>query len=383
MQVKEQTLLSAPSNSGGKEYLVILGQNDDNTFSVIIKNGPAGNLRQQPEKAPYSDFDAARKAYTKAIEAKLKGSGSSIYSIVRQTSPSDNVIEISEVRAVTSPFGAQLLNSINTIEEALELFATGQYMMQLKADGDRMSLLHKGSRVDQVAAFNRKGQCRDVPQSLSQFLSSQAISEQFYLDGEIVKNVFYVFDTLLCPNAPTVSEQPYARRFVALREMLESLELSGEQIKLIPTIYPEDGIEAAKAFCDSVLSAAGEGVVLKKINSKHAAGRPNSGGDFLKFKFLESSTCLVTKINQQRSVGISLYDVNGNEINVGNVTIPPSANIPSLGDLIEVQYLYAFTGGSLFQPVYLGKRSDLDRAECTLSQIHRWKTDVQLEVLAA
>jgi bifunctional non-homologous end joining protein LigD len=383
MQIKEQTLLSAPSTSGGKEYLVILASNDDSTFSVIIKNGPAGNLRQQPDKAPFPTIELAQKAYTKAIEAKLKGSGSSIYSIVSQTSPSDRVIEIAPVKAVTSPFVAQLLNSIDAETEVLELFASGDYVMQLKADGERMSILHEGAGVGQITAFNRKGQSRDVPQFLIDLLQTKGGGQPFYIDGEIVKDAFYAFDTLLCPNLPTAAQEPYARRFVALKELVGELGLAGDQLKAIPTVYPEDGVQMAKQFVDSVLAAGGEGVVLKKINSHYSAGRPEIGGGFLKFKFKESSTCLVTRINQQRSVGISLLDANANEVCVGNVTIPPSSDVPAIGDLIEVQYLYAFVGGSLFQPVYLGKRNDLDRGECTLNQIHRWKTDVQPEALAA
>jgi bifunctional non-homologous end joining protein LigD len=45
---------------------------------------------------------------------------------------------------------------------------------------------------------------------------------------------------------------------------------------------------------------------------------------------------------------------------VGNVTIPANHALPKVGDLVEVRYLYHYPGGSLYQPIYLGSRSDKD-----------------------
>jgi bifunctional non-homologous end joining protein LigD len=54
---------------------------------------------------------------------------------------------------------------------------------------------------------------------------------------------------------------------------------------------------------------------------------------------------------------------------VGNVTIGGAIPIPPVGSVIEVRYLYAFKGGSLFQPIYLGERDDLDTEDCKMSQL--------------
>ena len=55
---------------------------------------------------------------------------------------------------------------------------------------------------------------------------------------------------------------------------------------------------------------------------------------------------------------------------VGNVTIPPNKEVPPLNALVEVRYLYAYKGGSLYQPTYIMDRSDeLDREECVISQL--------------
>jgi bifunctional non-homologous end joining protein LigD len=74
-------------------------------------------------------------------------------------------------------------------------------------------------------------------------------------------------------------------------------------------------------------------------------------------------------VNQQRSIGISLFGRNGWQL-AGNVTIPANHSIPVVGDVVEVRFLYAFPESDvLFQPVYLGKRDDVDPAECRVSQL--------------
>jgi bifunctional non-homologous end joining protein LigD len=61
---------------------------------------------------------------------------------------------------------------------------------------------------------------------------------------------------------------------------------------------------------------------------------------------------------------VNIFVRNGKVFaDVGNVTIPLNIEIPAVGELIEVRYLYAYPGGSLFQPVYLDVRTDLDDAD--------------------
>jgi bifunctional non-homologous end joining protein LigD len=59
----------------------------------------------------------------------------------------------------------------------------------------------------------------------------------------------------------------------------------------------------------------------------------------------------------------------------GNVTIPTNQDIPRDGQVVEVRYLYAFEeSGCLYQPVYLGVRSDVLPMECVVSQL-KFKND--------
>lgn len=88
----------------------------------------------------------------------------------------------------------------------------------------------------------------------------------------------------------------------------------------------------------------------------YTPGKPNSGGPQLKFKFVTTLSAVVAKINVQRSVELGLF--NGRSlVSCGNVTIPANHDIPAVGAVVEVRYLYAAReSGVLYQPVYLGPR---------------------------
>jgi len=110
-----------------------------------------------------------------------------------------------------------------------------------------------------------------------------------------------------------------------------------------------------------------EGVVFKKLDAKFTEGRPSSGGNMLKLKFWSSCSCIVVRQHKsKRSVEVALGDVN-----MGSITIPPNYDVPEPGDIVEVKYLYVVAeGGSLYQPIYLGKRDDVDASECTIKKQH-------------
>ena len=112
-----------------------------------------------------------------------------------------------------------------------------------------------------------------------------------------------------------------------------------------------------------------EGVVFKRLDAQYTPGRPNSGGNQLKHKFCATCSAVVAKINDKRSVELRLLNGKG-WILCGNVTIPPNCNVPAVGTVVELRYLYAFCeSNALYQPVYLGPRQDIEQHECVLSQL--------------
>jgi bifunctional non-homologous end joining protein LigD len=63
-----------------------------------------------------------------------------------------------------------------------------------------------------------------------------------------------------------------------------------------------------------------------------------------------------------------LYINPAQGVTIGNVTIPPNRAIPAVGAVVEIRYLYAYQGGALYQPVYLGERDDVPAADCTVEK---------------
>lgn len=77
----------------------------------------------------------------------------------------------------------------------------------------------------------------------------------------------------------------------------------------------------------------------------------------------------MASINKCRSVALALFD-GSDRVPADNVTIPPDHCIPAPGEIVEVRYLYAFRqSGSIYQPIYLGTRDDLNVADCLTRQL--------------
>jgi bifunctional non-homologous end joining protein LigD len=126
-------------------------------------------------------------------------------------------------------------------------------------------------------------------------------------------------------------------------------------------------------------------VVFKRLKAAHSAGRPNSGGDQLKLKFYEMASVIVMALTKgKRSVEMGVvkapavhpkaalmpakFQVDG-VVPIGSVTIPANQEIPAVGSVCEVRYLYTYPTGSMFQTTYLRPRTDVDPEECHAAQL--------------
>ncbi len=126
---------------------------------------------------------------------------------------------------------------------------------------------------------------------------------------------------------------------------------------------------AKKALLTQLTAAKAEGIVLKRHATPYTVGRPNNGGDQLKWKFVATASCIVAGTKGgKRSVRLELMD-GEQRVPVGSVTVPANQPIPPAGSIVEARYLYAHVGGSLYQPVLLGVREDLTEADCSISQL--------------
>lgn len=261
----------------------------------------------------------------------------------------------------------QLLNPVS-LKEARRLIEDEHWIAQPKMDGERRAAHAEGA---EVFGINRKGLAVPLPEALAGELL--ALARRFgtlRVDGELIGETLHVFD-LKGFEGRDLRSVPWQQRMSLAGELVKGCC----SLKAVPMAITR---KEKQSLWYAVQAADGEGLVFKRANSLIQAGRPNSGGDWLKFKFTASASCLVMAVNTgKRSVRIGLLG-NGAAghripdrppISVGNVTIPPNHPIPTVGQVVEVSYLYAFPGGSLFQPVYRGERSDLDPDACTVGQL--------------
>ena len=240
-------------------------------------------------------------------------------------------------------------------EELEELFRNPDWIMQEKHDGKRILIKKQGN---EVTAINRKGLVVLIPQVVVDKVQECAVD--MLLDGEMIGERYYIFD-ILEVGGQDIRQTPYEDRLAAL-EKLDSLKTW-----VTPTYKTEKN--KRKAFAQ-VKERRGEGLVFKKLDSFYVPGRPASGGNQLKFKFVESATVIVVSNHAtKRSIGVAVYNEAGEEVKIGNVTISANFTIPPVGSIVEVLYLYCYEGGSLYQPVYKGVRDDQAEVDCVLRQL--------------
>ena len=293
------------------------------------------------------DYDSAKRIYDKLVKEK-QGKG---YTEGESGTPYQH--------SEQQPSGIfpQLLNPIGE-NQVLDLMNDDQWCAQEKHDGRRLLVRKQGHNI---TGINKKG--HTVGLALPLFDVVKAFDADVVIDGESIGDQLHAFD-LLELDGVDIRSWPYRERLAALMNLLFSVQQ--RTIKLVDTAFTTS---QKLRLLNELREGKREGIVFKQIFARYTAGRPNSGGDQLKHKFVATLSALVSRINPQRSVAISLLGKNGWQ-HAGNVTIPANHSLPSVGDVIETQYLYAFAESDvLFQPVYLGKREDVDRTECRVSQL--------------
>ncbi len=251
----------------------------------------------------------------------------------------------------------QLLNPIDEAT-ANRLMQDPAFVMQQKFNGRRMLIRKHG---DAIHGINKKGLLIGLPDTVA--LDIRNLPGDFILDGECIGDVFHAFD-LLMVNQEDLRPLQYRERLTALLNLLASAQHRFLRYALSAFTAAEKVRLHGELFMGKQ-----EGVVFKRLDAPYTPDRPNSGGPQLKHKFYATASCVVAKINAQRSVEVRLLGEDG-WMPCGNVTIPANHPIPAVGQVIEAKYLYAHReSNALYQPIYEGLRNDVDPAECLLTQL--------------
>jgi bifunctional non-homologous end joining protein LigD len=295
------------------------------------------------------DHDSAKNIYDKLVrEKKAKG-----YTEGPNGTPYQHTNKENRVTGLLP----QLLNPIEE-DQVNRLIQDQDHCAQEKYDGRRILVRKAGAEIHGI---NRKGLLIGLPESV--FQSARALPGDFVLDGECVGDMLYAFDVL---ETDEEDQRLYAyhRRYLALLNFLA--KVMQKNIVLAETAFSP----AQKAvLLQNLRQQNKEGIVFKRLDAPYTPGRPNSGGTQLKHKFYGTCSAVVSKINDKRSVELRLLNGDG-WIPVGNVTIPVNFQMPEVGQVVDIRFLYAFReSNALYQPVYLGPRQDIEPHECVLSQL--------------
>lgn len=335
-----------------KVYHAAIETRDDGCI-VTFAYGRRGSTLTTGTKTPKPvPLEQARKVFDKLVKSKLaKG--------YRHTGESAGSYHRSDAEGRDTGIRPQLCNPISR-EEARALLKTERFCLQEKIDGRRM--LVRKTEVG-VNGINRRGLQVGLPGPIASEV--ERLPGTFLLDGEAVGDRLHVFD-LLDRDGVDHRGRGLIDRLTVLEDLLHDRNL--DAIVPVPPAFHERDKRALWAL---LVRRNAEGVVFKARHSASSPGRPASGGDWLKFKFVEMASFIVAGRNgTRRSVGLALVDADGALVSAGNVTIPANHTIPGKGTVCEVRYLYAHReSGAVYQPIYLGPRDDIPPAECTVDQL--------------
>lgn len=336
------------NGASDKEYHAAINRADGG-YTVTFAFGRRGSaLTAGTKTAAPVPLEKARQIYDKLLAEKTaKG-----YTPVGVGTP----FAATDKEKRVSGLIPQLLSTIDEAAARKHL-ADDAWCLQEKLDGKRIMVCVKDGQIE---GSNRKGLCVPLPQEIVDSLTSLPNCE---IDGELLGESYVVFDVLRL-DGNDLRFSPYRVRHEVLRDLLR-LHF-GPCASVVETAWRTAD---KQVLYSKIAAAGGEGVVFKKVGGVSIAGRPASGGSQVKCKFYSTCTCLVAAENDQRSVRLSLLDALGKAVGVGSVSIPINQAIPPVGATVEVRYLYAYKGGSLYQTVYLGERDDIEAIECVLSQL--------------
>jgi bifunctional non-homologous end joining protein LigD len=294
-------------------------------------------------------IDQAKKIYESLLKEKT-GKG---YKKIRFSE--DHVIHVPEKNIDIAEIKCVLLNSIEENEVPFYI-ESDEWLLQSKFDGVRFMLYKKGQKV---GAYNRKGSNCSIPTVI--WNDVQKLKD-FFLDGELVGENYYIFDIL--------EYEEKKLENLSLIERLKYLENFNSISKNIHVANSYYTNQEKKEFYKKAIKDNEEGIVFKRKQASYYAGRPASGGNYIKYKFYATCSCFVTNINEgKRSVKLGLLD-GKKLIDCGKVTIPVNHEVPDIGSIVEIRYLYAYKqSGNLYQPTYLGMRSDIQDSDCQKKQL--------------
>lgn len=242
-----------------------------------------------------------------------------------------------------------------------------EYWMEQKIDGQRL-LLDIGS--DRVRAFGRNGQATEVPHLGPHGVGPFTSIGSFIFDGEFLNGTFWVFDLLrvgdLEGGIALAHDEPFWLRRQALEMLFDQIADLPPSMKLVPIHRSAD---RKREHAVAIQRLGGEGVVLKHRSHLYQPGK--RGRLAMKVKFVKDLDAVVSSvgIDGKENIEVSLF--NGRSMIPVAKCSTIGKQVPAIGSVVEVRYLYALHPHMprLYQPRMIRSRVDKHPTECTIDQV--------------
>lgn len=346
MKLIQSIRFTLTEGSSDKEYQIHLLEESSGNYIVNGLNGRRnGTLTTQPKtKDGAVSLEAAQTIFNQLVkERSRKG-----YVVDGESSPSEFVV-VAKTKDATL---VQLIQVLKTREELDAMINDPKYCLQEKKNGERRTI---DKNKESIKGGNKKGETVSIPKNIADALSSHSDIE---LDCEIIGDNLYIFD-LLRYETNDLRNKPYKERL----ETLNSLKF-GKNIQIVKTAFTT---AAKKKMLAELEEAKSEGVVAKLLTGTYKIGL--EGSTSYKYKFYKTATVKVSSLTKnKRSVQMSVLD-GKSFTEIGSVTIAVNQEMPKVGDYLEVRYLYAYKGGSLYQPTFLFSRTDVVDSDARIEQL--------------
>jgi bifunctional non-homologous end joining protein LigD len=346
--------LEAPSKSGGKFYVVEIKPAGADGFTVDFQHGAIGGNTKSGTKTPTPvGIEAAEAIYQALVMEKMNGS--SHYVAAGQSTAEFERPALAATNAeVTKCFPPRLLNDIHP-GLIVSLTEDPNWWIQIKHDGDRVQLHVKGGRVTLFSGRSTK--LRGCPKPIAEAVKTEYGDGSCVLDGELVGDVLWVFDAFEV-NGKDLTCQPYHERYHWLLRLEAVMESPSIRI-----VRAAETHNAKVALIKKAKEEHAEGVCFINRNARYEPGRPNAGGNNLRWKFRASASLIVAEHHPSKN---SLDVMFADGARIGSVTMIGKTR-PPVGAVIEVEYLYCQS--ALVQAVFKGIRTDVLPEACTRGQL--------------
>lgn len=343
----QSTRLFFKDGSSDKEYSASLTQGPDGLFKVNFAYGRRGGPQTPGTKtAAGLPYERALKVYSRLVQEKT----------AKGYTPTEGGVAFEDTALAgrASGIAPMLLNPIEQAD-AQAYVDSDQWYAEPKHDGERRMVVVDAQGVRGV---NRRGLVVSLPQPIADAVRALGLPDGTQLDGEEIGEGLVVFD-LLALGERCLRPLRYEQRQDELDRVFAD---APRHAALSRSAVYRTRAEKARGLAQLRADNA-EGIVFKLRSAPYSPGRPASAGPALKCKFVTSATVKVGPVNDgKRSVPMFVRGAGGEDVPVGNCTVPPNQAIPPAGALVEVRYLYV-AGAALFQPVWAGLRHDLEQAD--------------------